>query len=39
MRTNYADLMDKINETGEWNDEIEAELKKAVEEFATTGSY
>jgi F-type H+-transporting ATPase subunit alpha len=39
MRTNYADLMDKINQTGEWNDEIEAELKKAVEEFATTGSY
>jgi F-type H+-transporting ATPase subunit alpha len=39
MRTNYADLLDKINETGDWNDEIEAELKKAVEEFATTGSY
>ncbi len=39
MRTNYGELMDKINETGDWNDELEAEMKTAVEEFATTGSY
>jgi F-type H+-transporting ATPase subunit alpha len=39
MRTNYEDLMDKINSTGDWNDELEAEMKQAVEEFAATGSY
>jgi F-type H+-transporting ATPase subunit alpha len=39
MRTNYGPLMDKIDQTGDWNDELEAEMKKAVEEFATTGSY
>ncbi len=39
MRTNYGELLDKINATGDWNDEIEAEMKTAVEEFATTGSY
>jgi hypothetical protein len=31
--------MDKINETGDWNDEIEAEMKQALEAFASTGSY
>jgi len=39
MRTNYGELLDKINSTGDWNDEIEAEMKQAVEEFAATGSY
>jgi F-type H+-transporting ATPase subunit alpha len=39
MRTNYGELLQKINETGDWNDDIEAEMKTAVEEFATTGSY
>jgi F-type H+-transporting ATPase subunit alpha len=39
MRTNHGDLMDKINETGDWNDEIEAEMKQALEAFASTGSY
>jgi F-type H+-transporting ATPase subunit alpha len=39
MRTNYGSLMDKVDETGDWNDELEAEMKKAVDEFATTGSY
>jgi F-type H+-transporting ATPase subunit alpha len=39
MRTNYGELLQKINDTGDWNDDIEAEMKTAVEEFATTGSY
>jgi F-type H+-transporting ATPase subunit alpha len=39
MRTNYGKLLDKINSTGDWNDEIEAEMKTAVAEFAATGSY
>jgi F-type H+-transporting ATPase subunit alpha len=39
MQTNYGELLDKINATGDWNDEIEAEMKKGVSEFAETGSY
>jgi len=39
MNSNYADLMKKLNETGDWNDEIAAEMKKAVGEFAATGSF
>jgi F-type H+-transporting ATPase subunit alpha len=33
------DLVQKINETGDYNDEIEAELKKFVEGFKATGTY
>jgi F-type H+-transporting ATPase subunit alpha len=33
------DLVQKINETGDYNDEIEAELKKFVEDFKATGTY
>lgn len=32
-RSNYGDLVKKINETGDWNDEIEDSFKKIVEEF------
>ena len=39
MAGHYKGLMDKINASGDWNDEIEAEMRKGVEEFATTGSY
>ena len=34
-----SDLAQKINDTGDYNDEIEAELKKFVEDFKTTGTY
>jgi len=33
------DLVQKINETGDFSDEIEAELKKFVEDFKSTGTY
>ena len=39
LNSNYADLMAKLNETGDWNDEIEAELRKAIEEFKANGVY
>jgi F-type H+-transporting ATPase subunit alpha len=39
MKTNYGELLTKINETGDWNDEIQAEMKKGVSEFAETGAY
>lgn len=34
-----GDLLKKINETGDWNDEIEAGFKKGIEEFVATGSW
>ena len=39
LNSNYADLMAKLNETGDWNDEIEAELRKAIEDFKANGVY
>ncbi len=33
MRSNQKDLLDKINSTGDYNDEIEGAIKKAVEDF------
>ncbi len=33
MASNHGDLMDKINETGDYNDEIAAAFKNAVEDF------
>ncbi len=34
-----AGLMDKINASGDWNDEIEAGFKGGIEEFKKTGSW
>ncbi len=39
MKNSKADLMHTINETGDYNAEIEKELKSAVEEFKRTGSW
>jgi len=39
MHANYQDLMDKIDATGDYNEEIESALKAAVEEFKKTGSW
>jgi F-type H+-transporting ATPase subunit alpha len=39
MDGNCADLMAKIDETGDWNDELEAAFKKAVEDFKNSESY
>jgi F-type H+/Na+-transporting ATPase subunit alpha len=39
MHASHESLMIKIDETGNYNDEIEAELRKAVEEFKRTGSW
>jgi len=36
---NNAELMNKINEAGDYNDEIEAGLKLALEGFKETGAY
>ncbi|MEJ2128739.1 MAG: F0F1 ATP synthase subunit alpha [Woeseiaceae bacterium] len=38
-RSNNGDLLDKINETGDYNDEIEAGLKAVCDGFAEKGAY
>jgi F-type H+-transporting ATPase subunit alpha len=38
-RSNYADELAKINETGDYNDEIEASLKTICDGFAEKGAY
>jgi len=39
MNSSHEDLMNKINESGDWNDELKDELKKACDEFKKTGSW
>lgn len=39
MHATHAALLKKINETGAYDDKIEAQLKTAVEEFKKTGSW
>ncbi len=39
MRNSHQELMDKINKSGDWNDELAAEMKKALDEFKSTGSW
>ena len=39
MRASHADLMDKICESGDYSDEIEASLRSAVEDFKATGTW
>jgi len=34
-----GDVLSKINETGDWNDELEAAFKAGIEEFVKTGSW
>ncbi|MFV8835014.1 F0F1 ATP synthase subunit alpha [Aquisalimonas sp.] len=39
MRSNYPDLCKTINETGDFNDEIEGQLKTLISEFKSQGSW
>jgi F-type H+-transporting ATPase subunit alpha len=39
MDANHGDLMHKIIDTGDWNDEIQATFKSALDEFKKTGSW
>ncbi|MEB2316110.1 MAG: F0F1 ATP synthase subunit alpha [Xanthomonadaceae bacterium] len=34
-----GEMMDTINRTGDWNNDIETAFKKGIEEFKATGSY
>jgi len=39
MANSYGDLQKKIVDTGAWDKDIEAEFKKIISEFKTTGSW
>lgn len=39
VNSNHSELIAKIDETGDYSDEIQADLKKAVEEFKSTGVW
>ena len=39
VRDKFSDLLDQIDATGDYNDEIEASLKNAVEDFKRSGAY
>ena len=39
LNSAHADLMAKINEKGDWNDEIASELRSAIEAFKANGVY
>ncbi len=39
LRSNNADLLDRINESGDFNDEIAAEMKAAIEQFKASSTY
>ena len=38
-RSNESELLENINKTGDYNDDIEAALKKICDDFAKNGSY
>jgi F-type H+-transporting ATPase subunit alpha len=39
IRSNNQDMLDKINESGEYNDDIAAEIRQAIEDFKSSGVY
>ena len=39
VNENFGELIDKINSTGEYDDEIQAGMKTAVDDFKRTGAY
>jgi F-type H+-transporting ATPase subunit alpha len=39
VRSNNQELLDKINESGDYNDDIAAEIKAAIEDFKVNGVY
>lgn len=39
MDQSHAELMNKINESGDWNDELQGQMKAALGEFKATGSW
>ena len=39
MRSNHQDILDSVNQDGDWNDNIEAAFRKGIEAFKANGSW
>jgi len=39
MNNSHGELLDDINQNGDWNDELAAKLKAALDDFKATGSW
>ena len=39
LKSNHQDLLDSINASGDFNDDIEASMKAALDGFKKTGTY
>jgi F-type H+-transporting ATPase subunit alpha len=39
VRANHAEILEQINASGDYNAEIEAGLRKALDDFKATGAY
>ena len=39
MRSQHKDLLDSINNSGDFNDDVEASMKKAIEDFKAKGTW
>ena len=39
VKSNFADLLDTINESGDYNDKIVSGMKEAIEDFKANGVY
>ena len=39
MKSGYSDLIAQINESGDYNDDVSAAMKSALEDFKTKGVY
>ncbi|WP_461516243.1 F0F1 ATP synthase subunit alpha [Porticoccus sp.] len=39
MKAEHGDLLDKVNQTGDWNDDIDASYKAALEKFVSTQTW
>jgi F-type H+-transporting ATPase subunit alpha len=39
MNSEHGDLLAKVNETGDWNDDIEGQFKAAIDKFKATQTW
>ena len=39
MKAEHGDLLDQINQTGDWNDDLDASYKAALDKFISTQTW
>jgi len=39
FRSNHQDLLDQVEQSGDWDDNIEAAFKKGLENYKANGSW